>query len=319
METDLKAKSDAVIVTSDAAFAPLPQFGLLAVTGDDARAFLHAQLSNDVQNLPAQTARRAGYCSPKGRLLASLLVIARSDGFLLQVSGDIAVAIAKRLTMYVLRSKVRIADAATAWSQFGVWGTGSAALLQAAGFSVPNASMQAAESQAGIVIGQGVERFLVIAPPQTAAVLATKVPEVATDAWTLADVREGLPLITLPTQDQFVPQMANFELIGGIDFKKGCYPGQEVVARAQYRGQVKRRMFRGEVDAPGTIVPVAGQDLFGSEPQAIGTIVNVAMRPGGGYELLAVIQSSSVEQGDGIRVGTPEGPAARITPIHYAG
>jgi len=322
METDPSAESrtagDAAFASSDAAFAPLSQFGLLAVTGDEARAFLHAQLSNDVEHLPAGTVRRAGYCSPKGRLLASFLVIARPDGFLLQVSGDIAAAIAKRLTMYVLRSKVKVADAAAAWPQFGVWGRGSATLLRAAQFSVPDFSMQAAESQAGIVIGLGAERFLVLGTRQTAAELSAKMPQVAAEAWTLAEVRAGLPLITLPTQDEFVPQMANFELIGGIDFKKGCYPGQEVVARAQYRGQVKRRMFRGEVDAPGAIMPAAGQDLFGNDPQAIGTIVNVAPRPGGGYELLAVIQSSTVEQGDMIHIGTPEGPAARIVPLPYA-
>ena len=315
MQTDLTAETS---VAGDAAFAPLPHYGLLAVTGDDARAFLHAQLSNDVEHLPPRSARRAGYCSPKGRLLASFLVVARPDGFLLQVSGDLAAAIAKRLTMYVLRSKVKITDAAAAWPQFGVWGRGSAALLRSAGFSVPEASMQAAESPAGIVIGLGAERFLVLGVPQTAATLSAKMPQTAADAWVLADIRAGLPLITLPTQDQFVPQMANFELIGGIDFKKGCYPGQEVVARAQYRGQVKRRMYRGEVEAPGAIAPAAGQDLFGSEPQAIGTIVNVAPRPGGGYELLAVIQSSTVDQGDAIHVGAPEGPAARIAPLPYA-
>ena len=138
MDADLIAKGEPV-------FAPLTQFGLIAVTGDDARAFLHAQLSNDVEHLPPGAARRAGYCSPKGRLLANFLVIARPDGFLLQVSGDISAALAKRLTMYVLRSKVRISDAAAAWQQLGVWGRGSDALLRSAGFEVPGESMKCAE------------------------------------------------------------------------------------------------------------------------------------------------------------------------------
>lgn len=311
MDADLIARGDAV-------FSPLTQFGVLSVTGEDARSFLHAQLSNDVEHLDAHTARRAGYCSPKGRLLATLLVIARPDGFLLQVSSDIAAAVAKRLTMFVLRSKVKIADVSATSPQFGVWGRGSAAALKKAGAEAPANHLQLAESPNGVVIALGTERFLVVGNAQTADGLSAKLPQVSDEWWTLAEVRAGLPSITLQTQDQFVPQMANFELIGGVDFKKGCYPGQETVARAQYRGQVKRRMFRGEIAQSGTAQPLPGQDLFGAEPQAIGTIVNVAPRPGGGYEMLAVIQSSSVEKGDALHVGAPDGPAASIVPLPYA-
>ena len=307
-----------LISNGDAVFAPLSQYALLAVTGDDASAFLHAQLSNDIEHLPAGTARRAGYCSPKGRLLASLVVIARPDGLLLQLSGDIAPAMSKRLTMYVLRSKVKIADASGAWTQFGVWGRNASALLHSAGLEAPGTALQAIESNDRIVVALGDERFLVLGAPQTAATLCAHFKEVAPEWWTLSEVRAGLPLVTLPTQDQFVPQMANFELIGGIDFKKGCYPGQETVARAQYRGQVKRRMYRSEIDQSAAAAPSAGQDLFGSEPNPIGTVVNVAPRPGGGYELLAVIQSSAVEAGTPIHVGSPEGPVARIAPLPYA-
>ena len=314
MEADL---TEDLIARGDAVFAPLPQFAVLAVTGEDARAFLHAQLSNDVEHLSAPAARRAGYCSPKGRLLANFLVIARPDGFLLQVSADIAAAIAKRLTMYVLRSKVKIADASSTWQQFGVWGRDAAALLRSAGFDAPGTPMQASETQDGIVVALGEERFLVLGPEQTASALASKFKQVAPEWWTLAEVRAGLALVTQPTQDQFVPQMANFELIGAIDFKKGCYPGQEVVARAQYRGQVKRRMYRGEIEAGGSAVPAAGQDLYGNAAQAIGTIVNVAPRPQGGHEILGVIQSSAVEQGEGIHVGSPQGPVMRIASLPY--
>jgi folate-binding protein YgfZ len=310
MDADLIKRGDAV-------FAPLSQFAVLAAAGEDARAFLHAQLSNDVEHLSAPSARRAGYCSPKGRLLANFLVIARPDGFLLQVSADIAAAIAKRLTMYVLRSKVKIADVSSSWQQFGVWGRDASALLRSAGFDVPQEPMQASEAQDRVVVALGEERFLVLGQETAAAALAAKFTQVGPEWWTLAEVRAGLAQVTQPTQDQFVPQMANFELIGAIDFKKGCYPGQETVARAQYRGQVKRRMYRGEVDATGSAMPAAGQDLFDSRPQAIGTIVNVAPRPEGGYEILGVIQASAVEEGEAIRVGAPEGPVLRIASLPY--
>jgi folate-binding protein YgfZ len=310
MDADLIARGEAV-------FAPLPQFGMLSVTGEEARSFLHAQLSNDVEHLDAHTARRAGYCSPKGRLLATFLVIARPDGFLLQVAADLAASIAKRLTMFVLRSKVKVVDVSAISPQFGVWGRGSAAALKAAGFEAPANHLESSDSPNGVVVALGAERFLVVGNAHTATSLATKFQPVDGEWWTLAEVRAGLPSVTLPTQDQFVPQMANFELIGGIDFKKGCYPGQETVARAQYRGQVKRRMYRGEIAQTGAAQPLPGQDLFGAEPQAIGTIVNVAPRPGGGYEMLAVIQSSSVEKGDALHVGAPDGPSASIAPLPY--
>ena len=310
MDADLIAKGGAV-------FAPLSQFGLLTVSGVDARGFLHAQLSNDIEHLPADGARRAGYCSAKGRMLASFLVVPRPDGFLLQVSHDIAAAIAKRLTMYVLRSKVKVADAGDAWAQFGVWGRDAAALLRSSGLEAPAEPMGVTGTQDRSVVALGDGRFLIFGPPDTATLLAASFAQVAPEGWTLEDVRAGLPQITLATQDQFVPQMANFELVGGVDFKKGCYPGQEIVARSQYLGKLKRRMYRGSIDAPVS-EPAAGQDLFGGEPQAIGTIVSAAPRPEGGYEFLAVMQSSAAEGGEAIRIGTPDGPIARMASLPYA-
>ena len=310
MDADLIAKGGAV-------FAPLSQFGLLTVSGVDARGFLHAQLSNDIEHLPADGARRAGYCSAKGRMLASFLVVPRPDGFLLQVSRDIAAAIANRLTMYVLRSKVKVADAGDAWAQFGVWGRDAAALLRSSGLEAPAEPMGVTGTQDGSVVALGDGRFLIFGPPDTATLLAASFSQVAPEGWTLEDVRAGLPQITLATQDQFVPQMANFELVGGVDFKKGCYPGQEIVARSQYLGKLKRRMYRGSIDAPVS-EPAAGQDLFGGEPQAIGTIVSAAPRPEGGYEFLAVMQSSAAERGDPIRLGAPDGPIARMASLPYA-
>ncbi len=308
---------NAILTTTGVSCAPLPQFGLLSVTGADARAFLHAQLSNDVEHLPADSTRRAGYCSAKGRLLASLLVIPNGDGFLLQLSQDLAAPIAKRLTMYVLRSKVKIATVTDEWAQLGVWGPDANPALLSVGFKVPTALMGVEHSDKGSVARIDETRFLVLAPAETAELLQKHFVPAAPELWTLADLRAGVPLVTLPTQDQFVPQMANFELVGGVDFKKGCYPGQEIVARTQYLGKLKRRMYRGEIDGPVSTAPQAGQDLFGAEPQAIGTIVNAAPRETGGFEFLAVIQSATVEQGEAIHLGTHDGPAARIASLPY--
>jgi folate-binding protein YgfZ len=230
--------------------ARLTRYGLLSVSGADARDFLHAQLTNDIKNLPPGRAALAGWCSAKGRLLATFLVIPAPQGFLLQLSRDLAPAVAKRLSMFVLRSKVKIADESDAWAQFGVWDAPSPAALAWEG------------SRARVPVGE--TRYLQLEPADA----PTLTPNAEEDAWTLEEIRAGRPLITAATQDQFVPQMVNLETLGGVDFHKGCYPGQEIVARAQYRGQVKRRMVRLPVPEGAVLRP--GEEFNG------GTVVDSA-------------------------------------------
>ena len=220
----------------------LSRYGLLAVTGADARDFLHAQLTNDVAHLPADRSAFAGWCTAKGRLLATLLVIPAPDGFLLQLAKDIAPAVAKRLSMFVLRSKVKIADESDAWAQYGLWD----ADLPVSGVAWHDGT---------VTVSLGERRFLKIGRN-----LAQSCAE-SEERWTLQEIRAGRPWISAATQDQFVPQMVNLETIGGVDFQKGCYPGQEIVARAQYRGQVKRRMTR--VQLPQGLEVKPGEEFEG--------------------------------------------------------
>jgi len=270
--------------------AKLEHYGLLLAAGDDARAFLHAQLTNDIENLPAGQARYAGWCSAKGRLLATFLVIPCSGGFLLQLSRDLVPAVAKRLSMFILRSKVKITDVGAQWVQYGVWGPGGGNPLAVS------------ESDGTVSVGIDASRRLVLAPEGQLA------PSASADEWLLAEVRAGRPLIAQTTQDQFVPQMVNLELDGGVDFKKGCYPGQEIVARAQYRGAVKRRMYR----LRGAALR-AGQELYSDDApgQASGTVVNAA-----GDESLAVLQTSAVEAKSPIRA-QPQAAALEVLPLPY--
>jgi tRNA-modifying protein YgfZ len=240
--------------------ARLTRYGLLSVAGADAREFLHAQLTNDIQNLPPERAALAGWCSAKGRLLATFLVIAAPQGYLLQLARDLAPAVAKRLSMFVLRSKVKIADESEAWAQFGVW-------------NADEDPTRVSWHGNRVDIPVGEKRFLRLEPAASAS-LACGADE---ETWYLQEIRAGRPLITAATQDQFVPQMVNLETLGGVDFQKGCYPGQEIVARAQYRGQVKRRMVRlpapqgarlrpGEHYNGGTVVDSAGGELLAVMP-----------------------------------------------------
>ncbi|MBV9192209.1 MAG: folate-binding protein YgfZ [Betaproteobacteria bacterium] len=243
--------------------ARLSRYGLLSVTGADARAFLQAQLTNDIEHLPGDRWALAGWCSAKGRLLASFIVIPSPDGFLLQLARDLAAPVAKRLSMFVLRSKVKIADLSDTWAQFGVW----------------DADVSGEVSWRGNVVSVRVSerRFLQVG----AASELSEAPNADEVQWTLQEIRAGRPLITSATQDQFVPQMVNFEALGGVDFRKGCYPGQEIVARAQYRGQgVKRRMVHTRAPAGVSLQP--GQEFNG------GTVVDAAPAEGGA-EVLAVM------------------------------
>jgi folate-binding protein YgfZ len=222
--------------------ARLNRYGLLAVTGADARDFLHAQLTNDIANLPPDRAALAGWCTAKGRLLASFLVIPSKEGFLLQVARDLASAVAKRLSMFILRSKVKITDESDSWVQYGVWDADL------------NVSGVAWEGET-VTVRVGERRFLKVGKTISENCKAGE------DAWTLQEIRAGRPLISAATQDKFVPQMVNFEELGAINFQKGCYPGQEIVARAQYRGEVKRRMTR--VALPKGVELKAGEEFQG--------------------------------------------------------
>ena len=270
--------------------ARLEQYGLLHVTGEDARAFLHAQLTNDIEHLAPATARYAGWCTAKGRLLATFLVVPFPGGFLLQLSRDLVPAVAKRLSMFILRSKVKISDATGEWLQYGLWEV------------APGGNLSVSQANDGIEVGIDEKRTLLI----------TKTPRNADTAaadWALDEIRAGRPLVVQATQDQFVPQMVNLELAGGVDFRKGCYPGQEIVARAQYRGAVKRRMvrLRGAALQPG-------QDLYSDDApgQASGTVVNAA-----GDEALAVLQVAALDAKTPVRVG-PQAAALEMLPLTYS-
>jgi folate-binding protein YgfZ len=283
--------------------AKLEHYGLLLASGADARAFLHGQLTNDIEHLAEGHARYAGWCSAKGRLLATLLVIPHGEAYLLQIARDIAAPVAKRMAMFVLRSRVKLTEVSQGWLQYGAWG---GAELAALGLEAPERNLETTSTQGVTAVCVEPERYLLLVPGERSDAIRT---DAGGEAWALAEVRAGRPLVAQATQDQFVPQMVNFELAGGVDFKKGCYPGQEIVARAQYKGAVKRRMYRLHGTAP--LSP--GQDLYSDavpgEPS--GTVVNAARG-----EALAVLQVSAVEAGSPIRA-QPQGPALEVFALAY--
>lgn len=299
---------------------PLTHLAVLRASGEDASAFLHNLLSNDIKKLELHSAQWNSFNSPKGRMLASFLVWRDGSDYLLQLSSELFAAIHKKLGMYVLRSKVRLSDTTPDLAAIGLAGPAVATALDAAGLSLPPEAMSATQG-AIQVIRIDAARVQVLAPVAQAAELWKKfvgagaVPA-GTAAWRWLDVRAGIPVIAQATQDEFVAQMLNFELIGGVSFQKGCYPGQEIVARTQYLGKLKKRMFLAHVTTE--TAPVAGQDLYAPDfgEQSCGKVVAVAAAPAGGFDLLAVVQLSSRET-DQVRIGSPEGAALRFQSLPY--
>ncbi len=294
---------------SDTVMAPLTQFGLIRATGEDAAGFLHNLFSNDVQHLGRDHAERCGFCSPKGRLLADFLIWREDRDYLLQLSADIQPAILKKLGMYVLRSKVKLADAGDDLVLLGISGSGTAAAVKLLGVDMPAAALGIARFDGGTAIRLD-ERRCQLALRQDAAsqvweTLASKLRPVGTPAWRWLEIEAGIPHITSRTQEEFVPQMANLELLGGVSFTKGCYPGQEVVARTKYLGKVKRRTYRAHIDGG---CPVPGTDLYSPDlpDQSCGKVIEAAPSPSGGCEILASMLMASAESGE-VRVGSADG------------
>jgi len=301
---------------------PLVHLGVIRSRGEDSATFLHNLFSNDVKNLGAGAAQWNSFNSPKGRMLASLLLWKEADGHAFAVAADIQPALLKKLSMYVLRSKAKLTDGGVETVLLGVAGRGAADLLARSGLPAPTAPMSQASAGDVRCLRVGQDDFIVaLAPERAPEVFRTLVGgggrKAGTDEWQLAMIRAGVPLITAATQEEFVAQMLNYDVIGGVSFQKGCYPGQEIVARTQYLGKLKKRMYR--VHVAGDDAPAPGADIFAPEfgEQSAGKLVNVAPSPDGGFEALAVMQTSCAEAGD-VRLGSPAGPRLSFLDLPYA-
>jgi folate-binding protein YgfZ len=299
----------------------LSQLGLLQVGGDDAVAFLQGQVTNDIKLLDGSNSQYAGYCTAKGRLLAIFLAFAHHDHLHLQLDGALSEQIMKRLKMYVLRSKVSIEDVSDSIIRIGVAGTGTTAALQALFTDLPQHAHQLASLETATIIrlpGATV-RYEILTSAQHAAALWTQLSRTCTPVgsacWDWLEIRAGIAQVGPATQEQFVPQMVNLDLLEGINFKKGCYTGQEIVARTHYLGKVKRRAHLAHVDAPQP--PKAGDPVFGNAAEPVGMVVNAAPTPLGGFDLLAEIRLESVEAGP-VRLQGQEGPMLELMALPYA-
>jgi tRNA-modifying protein YgfZ len=302
--------------------ADLSQLGVLAFSGEEASTFLQNQLTNDVRSLHPDTAQLSGFCSPKGRLLANFLMWRNGPDYCLQLSGDLKEAVLKRLNMFILRAKVQSRDASNETVRVVVAGPSAEAAVHAATGLMPGDAMTVAHNAQGLVVRLARDKFVLSLMPEIAqtiwdALRSTARP-VGAPVWDWLRLSHGIPMITTGTVDQFVPQMVNFDLINSVSFKKGCYPGQEIVARTHYLGKLKRRMYLVHLD--GDIAPTPGDNLYTTEmgDQASGTVVNAAPAPTGGFDLLAVAQIESMRSDQPLHWRSVDGPVLTINPLPYS-
>jgi len=300
--------------------------GLIAVAGEEAAKFLHAQLTNDVEHLQHSDARFAGFCTPKGRLQASFLMWRDLDTVYLQLPRAIQPPLQKRLSMFVLRSKAKLRDAtdeAPFEAVLGLGGARAEAALARFVEALPGAPMGKTSGAFGTVLrlndAFGAPRYLWLTSAETAsAALPALKQELAlggNQAWRLATIHAGEPQVDAATQEQFVPQMVNLELLGGVNFKKGCYPGQEIVARTKYLGKIKRRTALATID---NAAARTGDEVFSSaDPdQPCGMVVNAAPNGRGGADALVEIKLAAL--GEPVALGSAGGAALRFLPMPYS-
>ena len=311
---------------SAAVLADLSHLGLIDCVGPESEVFLQGQLSCDLQEIGANASGYCSHCTPKGRMIASFLIwripAGESPQFRMALSRSILAPAMKRLGMYVLRSKVKLSDVSDSVTLLGVAGDEHATASDPmfAGLS-PHETRQLEGGGTVIALSQG--RFVIAVPVEGARAMwsklaATRRP-VGTPCWEWLDIRNGIPFIAAGTQEQFLPQMTNLELLGGVSFKKGCYTGQEVVARTQHLGKVKRRMHLAHLDlSEDAPRPCPGDETYSDDipGQASGMVVSAQNAPGGGYDLLAVVHQSSRESSI-VRWRSADGPVLRFADLPY--
>lgn len=260
-------------------------YAVLLISGTDAGEFLNAQLTTDVPRLEFDQHRLSAWCDPKGRALCIMRVVAAEAGYLVILPAGLAAGVSRRLRMFILRSRVEVTDVSSEWRVSGE-------LDPATNGNSRAGHGQVLRDGGGLLLGLNTGTGPVMLRLQPAREADEALPPVST-AWQLAEIDAGLPEVTSDTSALFVPQMLNLHWLGAIDFNKGCYPGQEVIARLQYRGRLTRRMFRlrwhGQTPEPGDAV-LAGDNSHQ------GTVVRAAHSSPGEGRLLAVLRIGAVEQ-----------------------
>ncbi|NNL07380.1 MAG: folate-binding protein YgfZ [Gammaproteobacteria bacterium] len=305
-------------------FCDLSHFGIISAYGDDAAEFLQAQFTNDINQVDEAHSQLSALCSPKGRMLCNFRIFRREHTYYLLLPYELLEAALSRLRMFVLRSRVTLEDASDALIGIGASGNKIVEHLCDIVGGLPGNVDESIEYKDFTIVRVAgvVPRFeiygLLEAMKKLWQALDVHASPVGADVWELLNIRAGIPVITAGTIDAFVPQMANMQMVNGVSFTKGCYPGQEIVARMHYLGKLKRRMYRIGFDAQQA--PETGTRLVtetSTESQDIGTILSAQKNPDGNYDALAVIQTRDAENSQ-LKLGDTNGPDVTVLDLPYS-
>jgi tRNA-modifying protein YgfZ len=312
------------IVNSGLLICDLSHRGLIAAYGADAATFLQGQLTNDIRDVSDQHSQLSATCTPKGRMLANFRIFKRDETFYLSLPQSLLETTLKRLRMFLLMAKATLEDASHALVGIGVSGPRIEQHLQERNLTLPLQIDDVSQSDGYTIIRLGgpQPRFEIYAEldaiMQLWDHLNVHAAPVGAGAWEMLDILAGTPTIYPQTSEAFVPQMANMQIINGVNFRKGCYTGQEIVARMQYLGKLKRRMYRIHIEGEQTVKP--GDALHSpnsSSGQGTGHIVSAQPDPNGGYMALAVVDIHDAEAGN-LQLHDASGPAVSLLDLPYA-
>ncbi|WP_449431410.1 CAF17-like 4Fe-4S cluster assembly/insertion protein YgfZ [Pseudomonas putida] len=303
-------------MADSAFFCPLSHEGILAVRGSDAGKFLQGQLTCNINYLSQEHASLGARCMVKGRMQSSFRILPEGNGYLLAMASELLEPQLADLKKYAVFSKATLSDESAAWARFGLQAGDTA--LQALGLAVPSAPGATVRHEGLIAIAASAGRVELWVPAEHAsavrATLAAALPEGSLEGWLLGQVRAGLGQVMGPTRELFIPQMINLQAVDGVSFKKGCYTGQEIVARMQYLGKLKRRQYRLALEQQ--TAPAPGAEIFSpTHGSSVGEVV-IAASTGAGCELLAVLSADAVED-DNLHLGSLQGPRLQVLTLPY--
>ena len=303
-------------MADSAFFCPLIHEGVLAVRGADAAKFLQGQLTCNLNYLSDTQASLGARCTQKGRMQSSFRILLQGDGVLLAMAAELLEPQLADLKKYAVFSKSKLTDESAAWSRFGLVNANSA--LANLGLELPAETDSVARNEHLIAIRVSPDRSELWVPSDRADAVKAQLSETLDQAdlneWLLGQIRAGIGQVMPQTRELFIPQMLNLQAVGGVSFKKGCYTGQEIVARMQYLGKLKRRLYRLSLDSAQ--MPEPGTPLFSpSHSSSIGEVV-IAAKADQVIELLAVLQAEAADSGD-VHLGTLEGPGLRLLDLPY--
>ena len=285
------------ITNSSLMLFDLSDQGLIKVSGEDAESFLQNQLTNDIRNVTETTHQASAWCSPKGRIIANFQIFMRDDSYFLTVSADLIEHVIKKLRMYVMMSKVTVEDVSESVIHFGYVGD-----LKTIIGDVPNTPNQTIQynNLSILRLADNEPRYEIFGDISNISDAKQLWDQCATDAiavnnngWNYLNIAAGIPSINEASSEAWIPQMVNYIAIGGVDFKKGCYPGQEVVARLNYLGKTKRRMYRLKISTKQ--LPAIGDTIASTSDKAAGKILNAAINPDGSIEALAIMKIAETD------------------------